>query len=351
MLFTQIETPALLLDLDSFEHNLQLAAHFCSDLGLAMRPHYKSHKCTFIAHKQIDYGAKGICCATLGEAEDLILSGIDDVLIANQVIGKSKVFRLASLAGKARLSVCVDHTQNIDELQQAAAFFDSKIYCLVEYDVGMARLGVQSHADFLDLINKISQCDHLVFEGIQAYAGHIAHTAPYEERLQKSRAINEVLIELKQSVESQGCLVKEVSGISTGTLLLQGKDTVYTEAQAGSYIFMDASYQVLDLPFRQSLHILGTVMKSCDDYLVSDIGLKSVGTDQKAPYYLDYLTTPIRFSEEHSCANITGYEMGDTLFMVPGHVCTTVNLYDAIYLTRDGVVVDKISVTSRGKSQ
>ena len=168
MLVSQLETPALIVDLDVLEQNQRRMMELLRPLGVALRPHYKSHKCTVIAHMQIAGGAKGITCAKLSEAEDLIQSGIEDVLIANQVVEPAKVMRLGYLAGCCRLSVCVDTLENIRQLEAAAAAFGSTIHCLVEYDIGMRRCGVTTAEEALVLAKAILDAPHLSFMGIQA---------------------------------------------------------------------------------------------------------------------------------------------------------------------------------------
>lgn len=139
MKLKELETPALVVDLDALEQNIARMGQIMSSSKAKLRPHYKSHKCVEIAKMQIAAGAKGITCAKLSEAEGLIEAGIEDVLIANQVVQPSKVLRLAALAKKCRLTVCVDCEENVDAISQAAQMMGSTVHCYVEYDVGMNR--------------------------------------------------------------------------------------------------------------------------------------------------------------------------------------------------------------------
>lgn len=350
MYLKDIATPALILDLDAFDRNLERLSQFCSTVGLAMRPHYKSHKCATIAHRQIARGAIGLCTATLSEAEDLADSGIDNILIANQVIGRRKVARAAQLATACHLTVCVDDSKNVEDLQQMASYFDTKIHCLIEYDVGMNRCGVRTREEFLSLTQQISKCSHLSFSGIQAYAGHLAHVADEETRRIQSQRIEDDLRALKHYIENHAFPVNVISGISTGTILFKNQSTVYTEMQAGSYIFMDAAYGELHLNFEHALFILTSIMTSGDGHTVTDVGLKSASTDQKLPYFVKAPDAVLQFSEEHCAANRSLGEVEDLLLMIPGHCCTTVNLYDWIHFVKDGRLVEKVPITSRGKS-
>ncbi len=351
MKIKNIETPALIIDLDKFENNQNKIMDMVNEIGVSLRPHYKSHKSTVIAHKQIEMGAKGITCAKLGEAEDLILSGVEDVLIANQVVEKSKIMRLAYLAGCCRLTVCVDEVQNILDLEAAASYFGNTIYCLVEYDIGMNRCGVFSKEEALKLAKLISEQKHLKFEGIQAYAGQLSHEYNDETRKKESEKYEALVRDLLHYFKENNMPVKEVSGSSTGTVELRKKDTVYTEIQAGTYIFMDVAYNKVGAGFEHSLFMLATVISTENERVVCDAGMKSLGVDQGNPVFCNFPREDVEMSEEHSAVYCKhSLKVGDKIRLIPGHGCTTMNLHDKVYLVRGDKVVDRIFVDSRGKS-
>jgi len=348
-----IETPALILDMEIFEQNIKNMNELTKSAGIALRPHYKSHKCTAIAHMQIAAGAKGITCAKLSEAEDLIAAGIEDVLIANQIVEPSKLARVAYLAGCCRLTVCVDQIQNIHALEAAAATQGTTIHCLVEYEIGMNRCGVSTPEEFYSLAKLIDESPHLVFDGIQAYAAHLSHEEDFEKRKTASEQLERTLKDLRVYIEDKGLAVKEISGESTGTAQFRTKGSVYTELQAGSYIFMDTAYSALHLNFKNALFVLATIMSANDKLIVTDAGRKNISIDQKLPTFRDYPDLSVIVSEEHCRIPLEGHSaaVGSKLMLIPGHCCTTVNLHDFIYLVRNGKVVDRIPVTSRGKSK
>lgn len=352
MKLKQIETPALVLDLNRMEENMKAMDCLLAGSGVALRPHYKSHKSTAIAHMQLKAGAKGITCAKLSEAEDLIRGGVEDVLIANQITDPGKIARVAALAGCCRLTLCVDDPANVAALRRAAEVQGTTIYCLVEYDIGMDRCGVRSREEVLALAREIMSGPSLVFEGIQAYAGNLAHERDYERRASGSRAIEAELTALKGWLEEQGCPVKEISGVSTGTVQFHNKGSIYTEVQAGSYLFCDAAYREVGVEFCHSLFLLTQVISRREGALITDGGLKSVSVDQTPPVFRDYRDCPVEMSEEHAAIYGTfPQQVGDKLLLIPSHCCTTVNLHDWIYLVRGDRVVDRIPVTSRGKSR
>lgn len=352
MRLTQLETPALIMDLDAFEENIKTMKNFLETTGLALRPHYKSHKSTVIAHRQIAEGAKGITCAKLSEAEDLANSGIEDILIANQIVEPTKIARAAYLAGCCYLTVCVDNRDNIHALENAASSQGTTIHCLVEYEVGMNRCGVDRFEKFYELAELISKCPHLFFEGIQAYAGQLSHEVDYEYRKSEVERIEKRIAELRNYLEQRGLQVKEISGVSTGTVEFRKKGSVYTEIQAGSYIFMDEAYNSLNLHFKNSLFVLTTVISTKSNLIVADAGKKSVSVDQSNPVFREFPLCPVDMSEEHIAISIKDHNitLGNKLMLIPGHCCTTINLHSHLYLVRNGRIEDKIPVTSRGES-
>ena len=349
----QLETPALVVDMDAMEENIRAMERLLEGTGIALRPHYKSHKCAELAWRQIEAGAKGITCAKLGEAEDLVQAGIQDILIANQIVDPRKIARLAHLAGRCHLGVCVDDLGNVRRLSEAAVQAGSTIHCLVEYDVGMKRCGARTKEEFLALARAVEAAAGPEFEGIQAYAGNLSHEADRPSRERGAEVVEERLRELMACLAENGVAVKEVSGVSTGTVEFKRRG-VYTEIQAGSYLFMDAAYARLSPGFRQALFVYTTVVSTAGGRVVTDAGMKSCSTDQGEPVYEAYPDAVVSMSEEHAAFwadPAKPCHAGDRLRAIPGHGCTTVNLHDRIYKMRGGEIVGFMPVTSRGKSQ
>lgn len=353
MKVSQIETPALIVEQAAFEANMAAMKKLLSHTTMALRPHYKSHKSVAIAKLQLQAGAKGITTAKLSEAEDLAQAGVGDILIANQVVQPEKLGRVAELANRTRLTICVDDAENILALENAMAAAGGTLYVLVEYEIGMERCGVETHDEVLALARLIEAQPHLQFEGIQAYAGHMAHEHSLEVRKASAEAIEQDLKRLKAALNDAGLPPKEISGGSTGTVELKPGDSVYTEMQCGSYLFMDRAYREVGVCFRHSLYLLTTVISTKPDRIVTDGGVKSLGMDQGDPVFVGYEGMPIRMSEEHGQVEAPGHsaKIGDKIRYIPGHCCTTINAHDRIYVIDGETVVDVWPVTSRGKSQ
>ncbi len=359
MKLTQLETPALVADKAILESNMQAMADMLAGTKLRLRPHYKSNKCAAIAHRQMELGAVGITCAKLEEAEDLIDSGVEDVLIANQVVDPGKLRRLAELAGKCRLTVCVDDAENAEALSAAACAAGTTVHVLVEFEIGMQRCGVEDPALYVELAKKVDSLPGLVYDGIQAYAGHVSHMCADEERRTQTEENGARLRALIAMLEKAGLTVRTLSGGSTGTSRIKAGQGLYTELQAGSYLFMDSTYRALDnLPFRNSLFLLTTVVSKRGELTILDAGVKSLGVDQNAPVFLTMDGEEIKVdhsavNEEHCKLFSPDHELslGDHVLIIPGHCCSTVNLHERLYLFEGDRVVDRLRISARGMSR
>ena len=361
MALVEVDTPALLIDLDAFERNLHRLPEQLSDSSIRIRPHAKTHKCPTIALKQMALGAVGVCCQKVTEAEALVLGGVNDVLISNQVVGAAKLARLAALARQAKIAVCVDDHDNIQQLNQAAAAAGAMLDVLVEIDVGAGRCGVQPGAAVVGLAQQIVAAAHLNFVGLQAYHGKAQHIRDYEERRQAIAQTAELTRQTVHLLAQSGLSCERITGAGTGTFLFEAASGVYNELQAGSYIFMDADYsRNLDAdggffqPFEQSLFVYTTVMsKTTADRAVVDAGLKALSIDSGMPLVADYPALSyfgpsdehgnIALDEEHR-----GIGLGAKLKLIPGHCDPTVNLYDWYVGIRRDRVEALWPITARG---
>lgn len=352
-----LPTPALAADMGVLEKNMRCMDEILRGRQLRLRPHYKSHKCAALAHRQMAAGAAGMTCAKLSEAEDLIFSGIPDVLIANQVVDPAKILRLAQLSKLCRLTVCVDDKENAKALSEAAVFTGGTIHCLVELDIGMRRCGARTEEEYLETASYVSSLPGLVYEGIQAYAGYASHIVDTDERVKVTRENERRVAALAQKLRERGIEVMTISGGSTGTAQIKAEDGIYTELQAGSYLFMDSTYDHLDVPFGNALFVVATVVSRNDDAVILDAGVKGLGADQNPPVILDQdgirVTGRYVLDEEHLKLYESNWKpsAGEKVRIIPGHCCSTVNLYDRIYLCRGDAVEDRIPVTARGRSQ
>ena len=348
-----IETPALLVDLTALERNIRVMADAFSGTRTALRPHYKTHKCPEIAKMQMAAGAKGMTCAKLTEAETLTEAGIKDILIANQIIDPQKITRLARMAHKTRVTVCADNAQNIHCLSKAAQAAGTQLRVLVELEVGMRRCGVDTREEALTLARQIINAEGLVFEGLQAYTGNLSHVCNREERAAGVRAATEKIMDTAAFLRTNGVAVKQISGSGTGTYDMPDGDAVFTEVQAGSYVFMDSDYAKLGLPFVQSLFVLTTVISKRPGIAVTDAGTKVCCRQMGPPYLAGYPGMTVTLNEEHGkiADEQDVLRFGQTLLYVPSHCCSTVNLHDRFTVVQDGIRVGEWPITGRGMSR
>ena len=359
MPLAEVDTPALILDLDAFERNIALMADALRGRPVRLRPHAKSHKCAEIALRQIAAGAVGVCCQKVSEAEALVAGGVTDVLIANEVVGKRKLERLAALARKARLAVCVDAVENVRDLDAAAAGADAPIDTLVEINVGADRCGVEPGAPALALARIVAASPRLRFAGLQAYHGAAQHLRSVAER---RAAIVRAAASVRMTralIEQDGIACPLVTGAGTGSFPLELASGAYDELQPGSYIFMDADYNRNEFDgawprFQQSLFVWTTVMsRPVPGRAVVDAGLKasSVDSGMPQPWNLPGVEY-VKASDEHGVLLARpGVELpllGEKLMLVPGHCDPTVNLYDWYVCVRRGVVETLWPVSARG---
>ena len=352
-----IDTPALLLDHGKLTRNIARMAAFAAGGPAKLRPHSKTHKCVEIARLQLEAGAVGITCAKVGEAEALADGGISDILIANEVVGPIKIARLVALARRCAVTVAVDDPGNVAELSAAAAAAGVTVRCYVEVDVGMARCGVPDAAAALELARLVDGSPGLVFGGLQTYEGHLQNLAPLAERIARAEHDLGKALAARDAIEAAGLAVGQVSGGGTGTHMVTGRLPWMTELQCGSYATMDAQYRsVGGADFENALTVLASVVsRRRADRAVLDAGLKAVTPEFGDPTVLVSGASWLDFSEEHGEIALSGpareLRVGDKIELIPGHGCTTVNLYDRFHVMRDGRLADIWAVAGRGRSQ
>jgi D-serine deaminase-like pyridoxal phosphate-dependent protein len=356
-----IDTPALLIDLDAFESNLDRMAALLAPTGVKLRAHAKTHKSPVIAKLQMARGAVGQCVQKVAEAEVLAWGGIPDILVSNEVVGAAKLARLCALARIAKVAVCVDDAAQVAMLEAAAADAGIRLPVLVEIDVGAARCGIAAGPDAVALAQRIAASKHLMFGGLQAYHGSAQHKRTVVERRTLIQGAVDASRRTVEQLRQQGLACPIVGGAGTGTFEIEATSGIYTEMQAGSYVFMDADYaRNLDAEgapfgtFRHALFVLATVMSAPKPGLaVLDAGHKAVAVDSGLPVV--WQRPDIRYvsaSDEHGKLDVgsetTMPKLGEKLRLVPGHCDPTVDRYDWYVGVRGGRVECLWPVAARG---
>lgn len=375
-----IDTPALVIDLDAMERNLQTMAAFAQDRQVRLRPHAKMHKSVELAKLQIASGAVGVCVQKTSEAEVMVAGGVYDILISNEVISPLKLARVAALTRAVaphggNIGICVDSLTGIvrlaacmNEARQASGVATA-IDVFIEINVGHNRCGVQPGAPAVLLVLEIRKHPALNFAGLQAYHGKAQHLrSPLERRAAIAHAIKAVVL-TRTMMEADGIKVGLVTGAGTGTAMLEAESQVYGELQAGSYLFMDADYaanqrETGQPKFEHALFVKTQVVSTHDGpspYAVCDAGHKSHAIDSGPPKVHAFSSrSKLEYTnggDEHGVLTpVAGSTrlpgLGSLLWLVPGHCDPTVNLHDAMVGVRGGLlkgVVERIiKVDARG---
>ncbi len=353
-----IDTPALVLDLDAFERNITTMTIAVRGSGARLRPHAKSHKCPEIAKRQIKAGAAGICCQKVSEAEAFVDAGVRDVLVSNEIVGPAKVRRLAQLARRARIAVCVDDARNVVELSAAANEAGVVIDALIEVNVGANRCGVEPGEPALALTRAIKAAPFLRFAGIHAYQGSAQHLRSVADRRAAIERAAVLVRKTKDLLANYRIACETITGAGTGSFMFEAASDVYNELQPGSYIFMDADYNANawdGFPrFEQSLFVVASVMSTpACDRIVVDAGLKACSVDSGLPVVagwpgLEYT----KASDEHGVIRVAESArmpaLGEHLRLIPGHCDPTVNLYDWMVCVRRERVEAVWPISARG---
>ena len=360
---TEYDTPALLLDMDVAELNIKRMGDYFRGKKVHHRPHVKVHKSPILAHKQIAAGAYGITCAKLTEAEVMANSGIDNILIANQIIGAQKLTRLANLAKRCRIEVLVDDLTNAEEMSKIASDIGSNIHVLVEVNLGASldgildRCGVASGNEAVKLAHGISKLTNLRFNGLMGYEGALRKFRDFESRKTAVETALGFLVGIKDQVEDSGLAVDVVSAGGTMSYNLTSQISGVTEIQAGGYVFMDTGYRKAGIDFDFALTVLSSVIsRPRPEKAIVDAGFKTISAEHGLPLIKDMVGMEcIALNAEHGHlrldqpSNIPS--CGDKLELIPSHVDTTVCLHDNYVMTRGGEVEGILPIEARGKLQ
>jgi D-serine deaminase-like pyridoxal phosphate-dependent protein len=336
-----LDTPQVLVDLDMVDANLKRLFSAARLRGVAVRVHFKSLKCAGLARHIAAAGADGFLCAKLNEAEVLADAGLTDVFIANEIIGPLKVRRLAELARRAQVRVCVDDAANVDDLSRAATTAGVTIGVLVELDLGMRRCGVEPGEPALALARRVHASRGLRFLGLQGYQGHLVMLPDEIERRAKTREGIEAMLATRRLIEQAGIPVQVVTGGGTGNWDHVGFQEGVTEIQPGSFVLMDAAYHAVRPEFGCSLSVLCAVISRRPGWYVLDAGSKAISKDFGMPVIKGRPDHQVnKLAEEHTRVETTDptVRVGDRLEVIPAHCCATMNLHRTCIAVRKGRV-------------
>lgn len=359
MKLEELDTPAMVVDLEIVERNLNRMADYCRNHNLALRPHIKTHKTPELARRQLELGACGITVAKIGEAEVMAAAGLSDLLLAYPVVGAIKARRLAALLEQTRLSVALDSREAAQWVSGAAG--TNKVDVLVEVDFGMRRCGLEPGKAPVELARFVESLPGLHFQGLMFYSGHVH--PDYDGNRQVLERLIDQLSEQLELFRRQGIEVEKVSGGSTPAAYYSHQIPGLTEIRPGTYIFNDRNTIEWGVRTERdcAASILTTVVSNAvAGRCIIDGGSKTFTSDGLMPgpkggFGLVKGHPDVRFSamnEEHGFLDLPPgkqFAVGERLHIIPNHICAAVNLHETLYGCRDGAVVSEWRVAARGK--
>lgn len=364
-----IDTPALVIDLDAMERNLLVMQRYADQHNVKLRPHAKMHKSAELARQQIAAGAVGVCVQKISEARAMAEGGVRDIYVSNEVVLLSKLELLTHIsielqAKNGKISIAVDSLEGIRNLAQALQNVDvqgnARIHVFIEIDVGQARCGVPPGDAALPLAREIALHPQLNFAGLQAYHGRAQHQRTVAERRATLAQVMQDVQRTRDALKREGFTVELVTGAGSGTFGIEAVSGIFGELQAGSYLFMDADYAQNEVDpaqptFEHALFVKSHVMSVQPGRAVCDAGHKSHAIDSGLPRVhgrgddLRYASC----SDEHGVLHGSHLpQLGEVVWLIPGHCDPTVNLHDYMIGVRGGLehgVVERvIAVDARG---
>lgn len=350
--FSEISTPALLVDLNAMEHNLRTMANFFRGKSSQLRPHFKNHRVIDLAQRQLEHGACGITCARLWQAEKLVQSGIRDVLIANELAGELQLQRFAELSAQAPVVVAVDNAAVVRDMGRLARDRKVEMNVVVDVDLGLKRCGVVPGEPAVTLARLVVE-QGLKLRGVMGYEGHLQPLVHGPDRTEKVTTAMKALAHSKQMIEAAGMPVEIVSCGGTGDYELTASYPGVTENQAGSYMLMDTWYAPYAPDFQQTLSVLATVVsKTPGERIVVDAGVKALSGQRGLPSVKGIAGLELKgLHAEHAPIAITdpavAVEVGDRIEIAVHYHDGTFQLHSKLFGIRNGKV-EKVFTIEHG---
>ena len=372
MRISEIDTPALIIDQKILQDNILTMQKHAHAWGVHLRPHSKTHKMPYVAKLQLEAGARGITVAKTGEAEVMAANGIHDLFIANEIIGIRKLNRIRALVEMGiQVSFGVD---SIAALQQIETVFSKEhpARILIEIETGENRSGVVDEETFLSLLSYIQNVPYISLEGVFSHEGHTYRAKDQTECLRLFKEAQEQTLHYAAIARNFGFACPTVSIGSTPSILIAAMWGIQllegvTEIRPGTYVFMDVGQgNAISSYERCAATVLATIMsKPTKDRVIADAGAKSLtmqsraegicATQGKGQVRIPLETRVSAVYDEHTIFNDPQFhdlvQIGDTIEIIPNHICPVVNLYDEAYLVCNGEVIRTIPILGRGKTQ
>ncbi len=359
------DTPGLIINVNQMEKNINKMADTIHQYGVSLRPHTKTHKMPEIAQKQIAAGAHGITTAKVSEAEVMAEQGIDDIFIAYPIVTPAKLERVIELSRKINLIIGVDSYQGAVNISKLAQQHNQLVQVRLEVDTGLRRTGVL-YESAVQLAQQIQQMRGLQFRGIYTYRGSFMNGKSTLERQQAGLEEGQMMVEMAERIRSKGIEVRDISVGSTPTAVYAAQVKGITEVRPGTYVFYDHMQVVMKSCTLEEVAAsvrVTVVSRPSVELMIIDGGSKTFATDvppYTAPLHLKgfgYIVEAPhaiieRFSEEHGMVQIKesdSFQVGDTVHVIPNHICSTVNLHNQVYFEQENGLLEERIVSARGR--
>ncbi|MBP1931321.1 alanine racemase [Ammoniphilus resinae] len=359
-----IDTPALVVDLEKMERNIENMANKAREAGVRLRPHVKTHKSPHIALKQMEMGASGITVAKLGEAEVMRKYGITNILIAYPIVGEQKLKRLEKLAQDTDVILSLDSFEVAAGISIVGERLGRALPIYIDVNTGLNRCGREPGNETVALIESILKLPYIKIQGLMTHGGHSYKAKSKVEQIEVSKQEGSLLVQTKrQALEKLGIDIPEISVGSSPTSFYCDEVEGITEIRPGTYVFHDATMVALGLvsPEDCALTIYATVVSRPSlERAIVDAGSKTLSSDKSLYTEGHGLVKTIPgltvswLSEEHGVI-LTPPELqlniGDRVEIIPNHVCPTVNLADELVAIRQGEIEEIIPIEARGMNK
>lgn len=350
-----IPTPALVLDYDLMSKNIDTMAKFAKENNVELRPHLKTAKLPIVAHMILKAGAaKGIAVAKVGEAEIFAQSGINDILVANQVIDPQHIRRLMLLNKYTRTRCAVDSKKNINDLSRYAEEANIDLEVLLEINLGLGRAGVDPGEPALELAKYIKETSRIHLVGLQGYEGHLTPMMNIEQKEQMTNECMKLIVDTKELLNKNGFDIDYISTSGSATYMFAAKYKGITEIQPGTYVFSDEHLHRVNKAFEPAVTVLSTIQNQTGkkEYTI-DAGTKAIPIGDGKPIVKNFPKIKFRvMNEEHTQLKALGaeFEIGQKIELIPAHVCITINVYDYIHVIKNNEYIGRWEILARGKN-
>lgn len=366
--YQMVDTPSILIDRERMHANLEAMQKKAETLGVKLRPHTKTHKMPELAKLQLQYGAEGITVAKVGEAEVMAEHGIQDIFIANEIVGVTKWERLAELSKKIRVMFGVDSAKAVQGIEAVFARENVSATVRIEVETGENRSGVTNEKTFYEILDAIKESPHVRLEGIFSHEGHSYSADSAEACRELFEKAQNLTLDYAKKAREYGFAIENVSVGSTPSLMhCESLVDGITEIRPGTYIFMDVGQgNCIGTYDRCAATVLATIIsKPTDERLIGDAGAKALTSQSRGKglchtegkgfvkgssgVYVDnvYDEHTIIYDRELN----RELEIGDKIEIIPNHICPVCNLYRQAYLVSGGEVVGTLEIAGQGKTQ